>query len=117
MARNRRRPTITGPDLAGLRRPRIRRPRGSFPALLVAALLAGLGLAALRIDILRLRYALADAVETERELLEEQRVWTAQAATLRDPARLAELARERGFGRPTRVIELGNVRLAASRRP
>ena len=85
--------------------------------LLIAALIAGLGLAALRIDILRLRYALAEAVESEQTLLEEQSVWTARSATLADPTRLTELAEERGFERPARVIELHPVRMAASLRP
>ena len=85
--------------------------------LLIAALVAGLALAALRIDVLRLRYALAEAVETEQTLLEEQSVWTARSATLADPTRLSELAEERGFERPARVIELHPVRMAASARP
>jgi len=57
------------------------------------------------------------AVETEQTLLEEQSVWTARSATLADPTRLSELAEERGFERPARVIELHPVRMAASARP
>ena len=81
---------LVGRDLARLR---LSRGRSSRPLviLLIGALLAGMGLAALRIDILRLRYALADAIETEKELLENQRVWTARKESLRDPSRLAEL--------------------------
>jgi hypothetical protein len=85
--------------------------------LLIGALIAGMGLAALRIDILRLRYALADAIESEKTLLESQRVWTARKESLRDPARLAELARERGFGRPSVVIDLRPLQVASGPRP
>lgn len=107
---------LVGRDLARMHRsgPRPRRSPGIW---LIAALIAGLGLAALRIDIFRLRYALAEAVETERALLEEQSVWTARRAELADPARLAKLAEERGFVRPGQVIELDPLRVAARRRP
>lgn len=105
-----------GRDLA---RVRLSRGPGSRPlaALLVGALIAGMGLAALRIDILRLRYALADAIESEKTLLESQRVWTARKESLRDPARLAELARQRGFVRPTRIIDLRPLQVASGPRP
>ena len=117
MTKNRRRTTrITGLDLARFRAPGPRRRR-PFAALLLVALLAGLGLAALRIDILRVRYALAEAVDTERKLLEDRSIWTARAATLRDPVRLREHAEKLGFARATRVIELDAVRLASSTRP
>ena len=98
---------------------RLAGPRGprSRVIWLIAALIASVGLAALRIDIFRLGYALAEAVGTEQALLEEQSVWTARKATLADPTRLAELAEERGFKRPTEVIELDPVQMAASERP
>lgn len=107
---------LVGRDLARVRLvvPRGPRSRGIW---VIAALIASVGLAALRIDIFRLRYALAEAVGTEQELLEEQSVWTARKATLADPTRLAELAEERGFRRPTEVIELDPVQMAASERP
>lgn len=108
-------------DLVGRDLARVRLSPGPAPrplaALLIGALIAGMGLAALRIDILRLRYALAEAVESEKTLLENQRVWTAKKESLRDPARLLELARERGFERPTRVIDLAPVQVASGRRP
>ncbi|MGH0032217.1 MAG: hypothetical protein ACQGVC_20695 [Myxococcota bacterium] len=111
-----------GRELVGRDLARVRLAGGGptsrpLAALLVGALVAGMGLAALRIDILRLRYALADAIETEKALLEDQRVWTAKKESLRDPKRLAELARERGFARPTHVIDLRPVEVAAGRRP
>jgi hypothetical protein len=107
---------LVGRDLARVRLPRARSDR-LLAGLLLGGLLAGLGLAALRIDILRLRYALAEAVEAEQALLGEQNVWTARSAALADPARLAELARQRGFERPSQVIDLESVRMAARGRP
>lgn len=109
-------------DLVGRDLARVRLSGGGptsrpLAALLIGALVAGMGLAALRIDILRLRYALADSIEAEKKLDENQRVWTARKESLRDPARLAELARERGFVRPTRVIDLRTLRLASGPRP
>lgn len=114
-------PRKTSPDLIGRdlsrmgtpRRPRLQLSGGPVAAALVGLLLAGLSLAALRIDILRLRYAMADAVATETQLLEERRVETARAATLSDPGRLAELAEERGFARPQRVIDLRDLQIAS----
>ena len=109
-------PDLIGRDLSRLGAPRPARVRlsgGPVAAALVGLLLAGLALAALRIDILRLRYAMADAVATETRLLEERRVETARAATLSDPARLAELAEERGFARPQRVIDLRDLQIAS----
>jgi hypothetical protein len=108
---------LVGRDLSRMtsrrRRPRPKLATGAVAAALAGLLLAGLSLAALRIDILRLRYALADAVASEKQLLEERRVWTAQKATLSDPARLAEFAEERGFALPKRVIDLRDVQIAS----
>ena len=110
--RNRR--NLAGRDLARVRTaPRSR--RRLLAILLTGALLAGFSLAALRIDILRLRYALADA--QQQVLVEEHRVATARLEALRDPARLAALADERGLSRPQRVIELTPTQLAARARP
>lgn len=85
--------------------------------LLTGAVLAGFSLAALRIDILRLRYALADALAQEQVLLQEHRVATARLEALRDPARLAALAGARGLSRPQHVVELAPTQLAARPRP
>jgi hypothetical protein len=89
-----------------------RRARG-LPFLLIGGLLAGLSLAALRIDILRLGYAVADAVAEEKALMEERGALTARVQALRDPARLASLAPASGLARPTRVIELQQTDLVA----
>ena len=107
---------LVGRDLARVRTPR-RRTSRPLAALLIGALIAGMGLVALRIDILRLRYGLAESIETEKALLENQRIWTARRETLLDPSRLAKLARQRGFARPAQVIQLQPLRLASSHRP
>jgi hypothetical protein len=80
------------------------------------ALAIGLSLAALRIDILRLRYAMAEAIGVEKSLIEERSVLLARVAGLRDPARLEKLARERKMERPESVIELPRVQLASGAR-
>jgi hypothetical protein len=46
-------------------------------------------------------------MQQERELLQERRELTARVRSLRDPSRLARLARERGFERPARVLGSG----------
>ena len=112
--RNRR--NLAGRDLARVRTaPRSK--RRLLAILMTGALLAGFSLAALRIDILRLRYALADALARQQVLVEEHRVATARLEALRDPAHLAALADERGLSRPQRVIELAPTQLAARSRP
>lgn len=114
--RRRKRGNLAGRDLARVRTaPRSRR---RFLAILLAGgLLAGFSLVALRVDNLRLRYALADALARQQTLLEEHRVATARLEALRDPARLAALADERGLVRPQRVIELAPTQLAARSEP
>jgi hypothetical protein len=76
------------------------------PAALSIAVLAALGVAALRVDLIRVRYGLADAVRQERALLEERRAVLAQVRALREPSRLAKLAKQRGFVRPERIRTL-----------
>jgi hypothetical protein len=65
-----------------------------------------LALAALRIDILRVRYALGEALGEEKALVQQQRQHTAALEGLRNPSRLVELAHERGFAPPEHVIDL-----------
>ncbi|MEE3326039.1 MAG: hypothetical protein VX252_01755 [Myxococcota bacterium] len=81
-------------------------------AVLVTALLVSLGVAALRIDLLRVRYALAAATLEEQRLLDESRTLTAQMRRLRDPYHLALQAKELGFVRPARLIDLRDSTLA-----
>jgi len=76
------------------------------PLALALGLLAGLAVAALRVDLIRVRYGLAQALEGERTLLEERRNVLAEVRALRDPARLARLAEKRGFARPERILDL-----------
>ena len=107
---------LAGRDFARSR-PRSRAlPTGLLGWLIAVGCTCALGLTALRIDILRMRYALADAVQAERTLTLQRSQHTAQVESLRDPARLAELAEERGFGRPQRVLEL-SPQTASRRRP
>jgi len=70
------------------------------------ALLAALLLAALRVDVIRMRYAQAEALAAEQRLIDRNRDLTVRMRQLRDPARLAERAQALGFVRPERVIDL-----------
>jgi hypothetical protein len=79
---------------------------GVLPALLAGVLLAALALAALRVDLIRVRYGLGQAMQEEKELLEQDRTLRARVGSLRDPIRLARLAPRYGLARPARVLEL-----------
>jgi len=88
---------------------RLRAPSAGRPLWLglVAGLLAGgLLLVVLRIDIIRLRYALAQALEREAQLRGEQRELIVTDRRLRQPARLAGLAAGLGYDRPEVVVRL-----------
>ena len=113
---DRKRSDLIGRDLAPIRREANRRSR-LLPVALVGTLMAALCLAALRIDLIRQGYALAAAMREEKELLEEHHLLTARVRSLRDPARLAQLARRLDFERPERVIELGTPDVSAEPRP
>jgi hypothetical protein len=76
-------------------------------AIAVAALLA---LAFLRVSILRTRYALGATLQRETELLARERSAAVDVRVARDPRKLHELASERGFARPERVIDLSDGR-------
>jgi hypothetical protein len=80
---------------------------GSFPALLAGVLLAALALAALRVDLIRVRYGLGQAMQEEKQLLEQERGLRAKVGSLRDPTRLARLAPRYELARPVRVLDLG----------
>ena len=116
----RRRSAPAGAALIGRDLARIDLGRGErrpWLPVLVGALLAALCLAALRVDLIRQRYELAAAMRTEKELLEERRLLTAEVRRLRDPGRLAELAAARGFVRPQVVTLLGAHDASAGGRP
>jgi hypothetical protein len=87
------------------RRRRTRR-RIAWAPLFVATLLSLLSLAALRVSILRTRYALGATLQRETELLGRERSAAVAAREERDPRRLREIAEERGFVRPERVIDM-----------
>jgi len=114
--RRRRQVDLVGRDIGGMS---LRSSSHSrlLPVALVGALIAALCLAALRVDLIRQRYDLAEAMNTEKQLLEQKRLLTAQGRRLRDPARLARLAAERGFVRPERLIDLEPIDVAAGPRP
>jgi hypothetical protein len=100
-----RRADLVGRDLA--EPPRRARSRGRLRLpIAVGTVVAALLLVTLRVEILRLRYALAEVASHEEELLERARQVTVRVRELRDPARLRTLAAERGFGRPERVLSL-----------
>ncbi len=107
---------LVGRDLAPMRFEAARRGR-LLPVALVGALMAALCLTALRIDLIRQRYDLAAAMRQEKDLLEERRLLTARVRRLRDPARLASLAKNLGFERPDRVIEIATPEVSAGPRP
>jgi len=87
------------------------------PAALIGLLLAAMFLVALRVDGIHQRYALADSMSEQKLLLEKRAKLTAQVRTLRDPARLAQLASQRSFRRPDRVVELPAPAVTAELRP
>ena len=72
-------------------------------------LVLSLGLAALRIDLIRIRYGVADVLAEEESLLEEQRELIVRQRQLRDPARLTERAKALGFEKPETVVTLTRV--------
>ena len=76
--------------------------------LIALGLAAGLTLTTLRTDIVRMQYALATAGTQEQELLDQQRRLTVAHRNLLDPSRLGRIAKQRGFGRPERVIDLSD---------
>lgn len=98
-----RRSTWIGVDLAGVSlAPRSR----TFVPLIAVALVAALGISALRIDLIRTRYALAENLDQEQALIEDQRALIVRLRGLRDPSVLAALAQERGYRPAERVIAL-----------
>ena len=79
------------------------------------AFACALALAALRIDILRVRYALGEAIREEKALVQQQRQQIAVLEGLRNPSRLVEVAQRIGFAPPEHVIDLRNHSRQASR--
>lgn len=75
----------------------------SWVPLAMLALLAALAVAALRIDLIRTRYALADALEREQTLISEQRALIAEQRRLREPTTQAARAGALGL-RPAETV-------------
>ncbi|MDJ0849364.1 MAG: hypothetical protein QNK04_13405 [Myxococcota bacterium] len=73
---------------------------------LAAGVVAALGVAAMRNDLRRVQYGLGQALDETRALERERNAALARVRTQRDPARLARVAKERGFVRPERIIDL-----------
>jgi len=98
--------SLVGRDFARERRGERSALHTALPYLVAAVVATGLAVVALRNDLIRMRYGLTAALQEELDLLQERRELTARVRALRDPARLARLARERGFVRAERVLEL-----------
>jgi hypothetical protein len=97
---------LVGRDFARVRPMRARLRVREILWVVGAAFACALALAALRIDILRVRYALGEAIRQEKALVQQQRQQTAALEGLRHPSRLVDVARQRGFAPPERVIDL-----------
>jgi hypothetical protein len=96
---------LVGRDLAS-NAPRRRIPIWLIPGIVVGGVFAALAIAHVRVELIGQGYKRYSAVERLQALEEEKRILTAHVRELRDPARLAELAREMGLSRPDRVIAL-----------
>lgn len=98
----------TGRDLSAPEPVRERRrvSRGVWFAGAGAGLLIALVFVQLRTESIDLRYRLANALQTEQQLLEDQRRAIVELRRLRHPLRLAEIGTQLGLARPTAVREL-----------
>lgn len=86
--------------------PRRRIPIWLIPGIVVGGVFAALAIAHVRVELIGQGYKRYSAVERHQALEEEKRTLTAHVRELRDPARLAKLAREMGLSRPDHVIAL-----------
>ncbi len=96
---------LIGRDLAN-DAPRRRIPIWLIPGIAVGGVFAALAIAHVRVELIGQGYKRYSAVERLQALEEEQRSLAARVRELRDPARLAALAREMGLSRPDHVIVL-----------
>ncbi len=78
----------------------------SWAPVVVAAVIGAMFLAVLRMDVIRMRFTLAGSFEEELRLKELKRELIVDMRQLRDPAVLARRARELGFRRAERLIDL-----------
>ncbi len=87
---------------------RTRRGTSSWlPPVLLGGLVAALLLTSLHVQVIRLRYELADTLSREAKLMDEKRTQRARVSELRSPKRLRREAAALGLVRPERVIDLG----------
>lgn len=99
-------PRLVGIDYSAAPRPE-RQGRAALALPLVAGVVcAALLLSALRADIVRTRYALAQALSVEKQLRPQENRLKLRLGQLRSPHRLHRLARELGMDRPAQVLEL-----------
>ncbi len=96
---------LVGRDLAK-DAPHRRIPIWLIPGIVVGGVFAALAITQVRVELIGQGYKRYSAVERLQALEEEKRNLTANVRELRDPARLAKLAREMGLSRPDRVIAL-----------
>ncbi len=73
---------------------------------MIITALAGLGIVGVRSDVMRIRYALSEAMAEEKLLRVEHNESTVEMRRLRSPARLSSLAQELGFRRPEKIVDL-----------
>lgn len=74
--------------------------------LIAAVVIGALLLVGLRMDVVRMRYAAAQAIGLENQLLQEKRAMTVDLLRLREPTLLTARARKLGFDTPDHVIHL-----------
>jgi len=86
-------------------------PLALLPAGL-ATLACAFALTSLRTQVMKLRYELGQHVERERELANEHSELTVDIRRMRSPQALAEHARERGYVRPERLIDIESPSVA-----
>jgi hypothetical protein len=84
----------------------IRLKTRSWVPLAAAALAGALLLAVLRVDVIRIRFGLAESLEEEIRLEGLKRQLTVEMRQLRDPAVLSRRAQDLGFQRAEQLIEL-----------
>ena len=73
---------------------------------ITAVVIGALLLVGLRTDVRAMRYAGAEALTLETDLLDQKRSITVQLLRLREPKNLSEQAGSLGFAKPVRVITL-----------
>ena len=81
---------------------------------IAAFVIAALFLAGVRMNVMRLRYAAAESVTIEQQLMAEKRDITVDLLRLREPRLLSTRATGLGFAKPDRVITFRPKRVSHS---